>query len=115
MLQDNVIIIMRMHEGEDCVPASPPVNNFKRTDLAVLPLSSVTVPAGASASGTDNALKAVRILNRLAQDMRLDDIGHRLHRADAHIRGRAADRFQDVTAPLTPGPRPDGPGPMWNE
>ena len=79
------------------------IENFKSYVKAVIPLASMTFLIGPNASGKSNALEAFRLLSWLAKGMRLDDIGRNIQNGDAHIRGRAADLFKDVTDVLTIG------------
>lgn len=91
------------------------IENFKSYVKAVIPLASMTFLIGPNASGKSNALEAFRLLSWLAKGMRLDDIGRNIQNGDAHIRGRAADLFKDVTDVLTIGCHLDDSVLGWNE
>ena len=91
------------------------IENFKSYVKAVIPLASMTFLIGPNASGKSNALEAFRLLSWLAKGMRLDDIGRNIQNGDAHIRGRAADLFKDVTDVLTIGCHLDDSDLGWNE
>ena len=91
------------------------IENFKSYVKAVIPLASMTFLIGPNASGKSNALEAFRLLSWLAKGMRLDDIGRNIQNGDAHIRGRAADLFKDVTDVLTSGCHLDDSVLGWNE
>ena len=91
------------------------IENFKSYVKAVIPLASMTFLIGPNASGKSNALEAFRLLSWLAKGMRLDDIGRNSQNGDAHIRGRAADLFKDVTDVLTIGCYLDDSDLGWNE
>lgn len=91
------------------------IENFKSYVKAVIPLASMTFLIGPNASGKSNALEAFRLLSWLAKGMRLDDIGRNIQNGDAHIRGRAADLFKDVTDVLTIGCYLDDSDLGWNE
>lgn len=91
------------------------IENFKSYVTAVIPLASMTFLIGPNASGKSNALEAFRLLSWLAKGMRLDDIGRNIQNGDAHIRGRAADLFKDVTDVLTIGCHLDDSDLGWNE
>ena len=91
------------------------IENFKSYVKAVIPLASMTFLIGPNASGKSNALEAFRLLSWLAKGMRLDDIGRNIQNGDAHIRGRAANLFKDVTDVLTIGCHLDDSVLGWNE
>lgn len=91
------------------------IENFKSYVKAVIPLASMTFLIGPNASGKSNALEVFRLLSWLAKGMRLDDIGRNIQNGDAHIRGRAADLFKDVTDVLTIGCHLDDSVLGWNE
>ncbi|MDO4839801.1 MAG: AAA family ATPase [Desulfovibrionaceae bacterium] len=91
------------------------IKNFKSYAEAVIPLASMTILTGPDAAGRSNALEAFRLLSLLARGMRLDDIGRMIQNGEAHIRGRAADLFNDMAEGLAISCRLDDPWSIWNE
>jgi predicted ATPase len=74
--------------------------NFKSYERATLELQPLTVIVGTNASGKSNFLEAVRLLNWLAEGIRLDDISRNYFGYDRPVRGQLQDLFRDREKPV---------------